>query len=102
MCDGQSIVIHSGQDLPGQVVAQALLIWWRLDTKVGRPPSTRDESTQLLSGLKGKHNFIRHSYQVKYSNNQNTELVRYSNRDVPTGDLGTCPKRKNLGRKMGD
>ena len=90
MCDGQSIVIHSGQDLPGQVVAQALLIWWRLDTKVGRPPSTRDESTQLLSGLKKYHVITGHYYQAKHSNPPNTEVVRYSNRSLIYSRLTTA------------
>ena len=48
----QSIVIHSRQDLSGQVVGEAVLLWRWLETEVRRPSSARHESAQLLSGLK--------------------------------------------------
>ena len=50
----QSVVVHSWQDFLGQVVVEAERVLRGRDAEVGRPPSTGDEPTQLLSGLKKK------------------------------------------------
>ena len=54
----QSVVVHSWQDFLGPVVVEAERVRRGRDAEVGRPPTTGDEPTQLLSGLQIKKSSV--------------------------------------------